>query len=215
MSTKPIDEAELRQHLADTEPGPSELRDLLVRHHTDPDAVEVLCDHADGSFPLLAAVFAAQGQLEAAANHQTKLQKTADPFTQQVGKRLRTRFKDVTGADLREFLRTARAEFPDEDPDLFRTIAFWFIEFVPLPMLTDEVVAEMSIWEDSSPCPELGAGWPPESNDPFLVGRWLMSRYLYNRFGDHEPSWDMFRGVYDAAQTIGDTADLVAAVEHA
>ena len=48
MSGTPVDA--LQRHLADTEAGPSDLRDLLVRHHTDTDAVEALCDHADGRF---------------------------------------------------------------------------------------------------------------------------------------------------------------------
>ena len=38
---------------------------------------------------------------------------------------------------------------------------------------------------------------------------------LRTRFGDHGPSWDMFMGIHDSSQTVVDTADIVAAVEHA
>ena len=42
--------------------------------------------------------------------------------------------------------------------------------------------------------------------------RGLMSRYLYNRFGEHGPSWDMFRELHEPSETAGDTADHV--VDH-
>ena len=45
--------AALRRHLANTEPGPAGLFDLVVRHYRDSAAAEVLCKHAEGSFPLL------------------------------------------------------------------------------------------------------------------------------------------------------------------
>ena len=69
--------------------------------------------------------------------------------------------------------------------------------------------------------PELGAG-PPNSaaeprRDPDAVCdriTWLVSRYLYNRFGDHVPSWETFKNVYPS-KIVGVAADIAAAVEHA
>ena len=205
MSDEPVGADALRQHLTDTEPGPAELRDLLVQHHADLGAVQVLCDYANGEVPLQAAVFAAHEQISEEASHD---------FEGQIDSWWRDQFDGVTGTDLREFFRAARAAFPDEYEFLFGSIAWWFIENVPLPVLTDEVVAEMSIWEDPPPSQELGAGWPPEDGDPDDIGCWLLSRYLYNRFGDHGPSWDAFNETYDPKTlSIGEAADQVEELE--
>ena len=208
---------ELRQHLADTEVGPSELRDLLVLHHADDDAVKVLCDHAkqavplrDGSFPLLAALFAAREQVMCASETQAELEESADDFEWETSSWLEDQFNGATGTALREFFRTARAAFPGEYEFLFRTITGWFIEYVPLPILTDDVVADMTIWETPTPSPELGAGWPPENDETEDVGSWLLSRHLCNRFGEHGPSWEMFMNLYDPQSlSIGEAADQV------
>ena len=208
---------ELRQHLADTEVGPSELRDLLVLHHADDDAVKVLCDHAkqavplrDGSFPLLAALFAAREQVMCASETQAELMESADDFEWETSLWLEDQFNGATGTALREFFRTARAAFPGEYEFLFKTITWWFIEYVPLPILTDDVVADMTIWETPTPSPELGAGWPPENDETEDVGSWLLSRHLCNRFGEHGPSWDVFVKLYDTEfMSIGVAADEV------
>ena len=193
MSGTPVDADALQRHLADTEAGPSELRDLLVRHHTDPDAVEALCDHADGEVPLQAAVFAAHEQVETAAQCQAEPQQAADDFEWQIDSWRRATFDDGTGTDLREFFRTARPAFPDEYEFLLGSIAWWFIDNVPLPILTDEVVAEMSIWEEPCPCPELGAGWTPEDGEyEHRPGRSVQHKYETARKSSAGHSQDTF-----------------------
>ena len=202
MSDEQVDAGALRQHLTDTKPGPSELRDLLVQHHANSGAVEVLCDYANAEVALQAAVFAAHEQISDEASHD---------FEQQIELWREAKFDGVTADGMQEFFRAARAAFAGEYELLLGSIAWWFIEYVPLPMLTDEVVAEMSIWEDPPPSQELGPGCPPDDDDPDLVGCWLMSRYLYNRFGDHGPSWDAFKELYDPQTlSIGEAAEQAA-----
>ena len=209
MSDKPVDADVLRQYLADTKPDPSELRDLLVRHYTDLGAVKVLCKHADGVVPLQAAVFAAHEHFGRFVDPPVELQAVCT-FEQCLASWCQKQFRGVTSPELQEFLRTARDAFPDEHEDLFSTIACWLIEHVPLPVLTDEVVAEMSLWEGLCPSRKLGAGGPPVTGDPDDIGSWLLSRHLCNRFGEHGPSWDVFTKLHDP-QTLstGETADQV------
>ena len=200
MSDIPLDADELLENLASTEVDPTEMRDLLVLYHADLKAVKVLCDHPDERAPLLAAVFAAREQVMFTARRQPELRQSANKFDEQVNTWLRAQLKDVIGPDLGAVLLAVRTLFQGQSTSLFRDNATWFLENVPLPVLTDEVVAEMSIWEDSYPGPslELGAGWPPENRNTGNVGCWLISRYVYNRFGEHGPSWDVFVRLYDS-----------------
>ena len=69
----------------------------------------------------------------------------------------------------------------------------------------------MSAWSYTDLSPQLGAASTPKSHYyPGDVQRWLVSRYLYNRFGTHDPSWDVFKILYDPPETVGATADAVA-----
>ena len=206
----------LRRHLAGTQTDPSGLRDLLVRHHTDPAAVQVLCDHAEGSFPLLAGVFAAQEQIADAGHYQRELRKAAVRFEQQVDSWLRGQFQNAADTDLLSVFCAARAVFSDEDPFPSMRLSYWFIKSAPLATITDKVVAEMSVWDAEDPSLQLWTARSPKNHkDPLHVGHWLLSRYLYNRFGDDDASWFMFRELYDPkVLPIGALADIVAAVEH-
>ena len=206
MSDIPLDVDALRQYLAGTKPDPSELRDLLVKYHTSFDAVKALLDHTNGTVQLLAAVFAGWEEVMYTLRRQPEHQQSADEFDDQVTPWLLAQYKDVTGPDLLAVLPSAQTVPPDPPKHLLDRIATWFLENVPLPVLTNEVVAEMSIWTDSypGPRPELGAGWPPENRNWVDDGCWLISRYLYNRFGEHGPSWDVFVKLYDTEWlTIG------------
>ena len=199
MSDTPVDADALRQYLAGTKPDPSELRDLLVKYHTSFDAVKALLDHTNGTVQLLAAVFAGWEEVMYILRRRPEYQQSADEFDDQVTPWLLAQYKDVTGPDLLAVLPSAQTVPPDPPKHLLDRIATWFLENVPLTVLTDEVVAEMSIWMDSypGPRPELGAGWPPENRNWVDDGCWLISRYLYNRFGEHGPSWDVFVKLYD------------------
>ena len=178
MSIPPIEVFELRRLLTVTGLHPSALLDRMMRHHTDPAAVQALCEHAEKSFPLLSA----------------QCQDTAD-------------------TDLQAVLCTAQTMFSDEDPLLFAWFSYWFIMSVPLEAITDKVVAEMSVWAAPDVCPQLGAAGSPQSHkDLHHAGYWLMSRCLYNRFGKHSESWNVFKMLYDPSKKIGDVADQVASL---
>ena len=217
MSDTAIDADALRQYLADTEPDPAELRDLLVSHYADFDAVKALLDYADGAVPLLAAVFAAHEQIAQAAQYQADLdeaEKALFRFRRQVDPWFPGQCHTLTDTDLLLVLRTARPLISDQVPYLFLRLSAWFIENAPPPLLTDDVVAEMSLATFLRPSPELGAGRPlaPRDRD---FDCWLISRYLYSRFGDHGPSWDMFLQLHvPKAGPIRDPADQVVALRN-
>ena len=204
----------LEEYLTDTEPGLSELRDLLVCHYVDDDAVKVLCKHAERSFPLLAGVFAAHEHLWWTGYRQPELRDTAKWFCGQVDSWFRVQCQNAADTDLCEVLCRSRTVWSDKDPLLSVTLSYRFIEYVPIEALTDKVVTEMSLWAAAGACPQLGAASRPEHNDPHRVGRWLMSRYLHNRFVEHGPSWDVFRKLYEPTKSIGDTADRVDALRN-
>ena len=45
--------------------------------------------------------------------------------------------------------------------------------------------------------------------------RWLVSRYLYNRFGTHDRSWEKYKNATCRAQTVGEAAGIAAVALHA
>ena len=217
MSDTAIDADALQHYLTDKKPGPSELRDLLVSHHADDDAVKALLDYADETVPLLAAVFAAHEQIAQAAQYQADLEeaeKALFRFRRQVDPWFPGQCRDLTDTDLLSVLRAARPLVSVQVPYLLLRLSAWFIENAPPPILTDDVVAEMSIATFSRPSPTLGAGRPlaPRDRD---FDCWLISRYLYSRFGDHGPSWDMFLQLHvPKAGPISDPADQVVALRN-
>ena len=225
MSVTSHNTAALQQRLAGTGAGPSDLYDLMVRHYADPGAVEVLCDHAAGSFPLLVALFAGSKHPKECPPSWSDRKNQLAPlelFDAQVKSLAGAMFAHATEAGLLEGLRTARSGLPGGSPATLGTVSRWFAAHAPLEALTDRVTAEMSRWPMEGLSPELGAGPSNSAVKPLRYTdtvcdriSWLMSRYLYNRFGDHGPSWEMFKNLYDPSQTVVDIADIVAAVEHA
>ena len=238
MSDTSHNTAALQQSLTDTGPDPAGLFDLVVRHYADPGAVEVLRKHAEGSFPSLVTVYAALKQIELLQtkellklNHteQAKL-KHMEPSDArkaylalhgQVDSSAGAMFAHATEADLLESFRTVCSGLPDGGLDWTVMVSYFFAEYAPLDALTARVTAEMP-WKSMMGCsPELGAG-PPNSaaepsRDPDAVGdriAWLVSRYLYNRFGDHAQSWEGFGHVYPS-EIVGVAADIAAAAVHA
>ena len=227
MSVTSHNTAALQQRLTSTGAGPSDLHDLMVRHYADPDAVEALCNHAAGSFPSLVALFAASKHHKnrplsfAAKRKQSPSQRRSLRLSDaQVKSLTDAMFASATEPDLLEGLRTAHSGLPDGTPSMLVWVSRWFAADAPLEALTDRVVVEMAWRPVGRFCPELGAGPLPAprsrvdaAHNRTRVG-WMMSRYLHNRFGTHDPSWEMFKKVYDPSQTIGDTADLVVTVQH-
>ena len=240
MSDTSHNTAALQQILADTEPDPAGLFDLVVRHYTEPGAAEVLCKHAEGSFPSLVALYAGLKQIillqckellklnrteQALLKHMepSKARKASLALHDQVTSLAGAMFPHATEADLLESFRTVCSGLPDAGRFWPVQVSYFFAKYAPLEALTDRVTAEMP-WRPMMGCsPELGAGPPWLSaaepiRDPDAVCdriRWLVSRYLYNRFGKHDQSWTMFRHVHDPGDRVGDVADLVAAAEHA
>ena len=212
--------AALRQHLASIVPGQPDLLDLVVRYYTDPAAGDALCDHEEGSVPLLVAVYTSLDRVTQIRRLEYQMirggcretYKAAHRFGTQAKSRIHTQLAHATEAYLLEGLRVARNGLPAENPYMLSAVSLLFAEHGPLAALTDRVTAEMSWSVASGLSPELGAG-PPTT--PGHCGdidriRWLMSSYLYNRFGDHDPSWVMFKHVHGYGTMVGDTADHVA-----
>ena len=219
MSDTSHNTAALQRILTDTDPDPAGLFDLVVSHYTDPGAVEALCNHAAGSFPLLVALFAGskhhKTRLVAKIVKSPSLRRSLLHSDAKVRSLTDAMFASATEPALVEGLRTAHSGLPDGTPSMLVGVSRWFAGDAPLEALTDRVIAEMA-WRFVEPfCPELGAGPLPDPETRFdedgrIRGYWLMSRYLYNRFGEHGPSWDVFRQVHRPSQTIGEAADTVA-----
>ena len=221
MSDTPLDADALRQYLTDTEPGPSELRDLLVCLHADPGAIKVLCKHAERSPSLHGAVFAARDQLAKIVAQEYRAgiwhDLTTEPQTaaalagHQIDSWLRTQCQNVADTEVQAVLRTVRTELADEDPYLPVRLSYWFSDSIPHEAMTDKMVAEMSLTTGEFVGQDLVVG-PNEYHDlyPHLECLRLVSCYVHNRFGDHGPSWDAFKMLYDSPEAVGATADTVA-----
>ena len=223
MSNTSQSTAALQQRLTSTGAGPSDLHDLMVRHYADPDVVEALCYHAAGSFPSLVALFAGSKHPKNRPLSWSDRKNQLAPlelFDAQVKSLTAAMLTSATEPDLLEGLRTAHSGLPGGTPSMLVWVSRWFAAKAPLEALTDRVVVEMAWRPVEQFCPELGAGPLPAprsrrdaAHNRTRVG-WMMSRYLHTRFGTHDPSWEMFKKVYDPSQTIGDTADLVVTVQH-
>ena len=212
---------ELRQHLADTTIGPAEMFGLASLYYTDPAAVAVLCEHAKGSFRLLVGLHAAQEHVmtfPVVASQHDRWR-----FRDQVFSCVTDQCRSATETSLLEGLRTARTVFAGGSTHAFRDgplyVSNLFAAHAPPEALTDRAAAEMSVqytWrlsprlgrERRRPTPLAGRGvqYKPPSD-------WVVSRFLLSRFGEHVPSWDMFKHLYTRDASVGDLADLVAAVE--
>ena len=220
----------LRQHLADTTIGPAEIYALAVVYYPDPDAIAVLCEHAAGSsmrersFRLLVGLYAAQVfdmlDLDALAFDSVARCRSRGKINTCTVDMVRR----ASEAELLEGLCTARAVFSDGSTFAFRdgplVVSDLFAAHAPDRALTDRVVAEMAVMcsDGFLLSPELGR----ESRHQRTATRdvrytrdadWAVSRLLLSKFGDHVPSWDMFKHMYTPEARIGDAIDLVVAVE--
>ena len=212
---------DLRQHLADTAIDPAEMFGLASLYYTDPSAVAVLCEHAKGSFRLLVGLFAAQ-------EHVMTLSVVAgmhdrNRFRDQVFACVTDQCRSATEADLLEGLRAARSVFGEGSIHTFRHgpryVSDIFAAHAPVESLTGHTAAEMSVQHSWRLSPRLGheprrprrasirgVTYTPPSN-------WVVSRLLLSMFGEHVPSWDMFKHLHTPDIRIGDLADLVVEVE--
>ena len=129
MSATSHNTAAFQQSLSGLGPDPAGLFDLVVHHCTDSAAAEVLCNHAEGSFPLLVALFA--GQKHAKKRQQPswpalkKYLMTMLPFDKQVESLAGAQLAHATEAGLLEGLRTARSGLPDGSPVMLGTVSRW------------------------------------------------------------------------------------------
>ena len=207
----------LPRHLTVTTIGPADMCALASVFYADSDAVDALCNHAKGSFCQLVALFAA-AQEPASAYHVTASKHNRDRFRDRVVTSVVNQVRDATETDLLEGLGTARTVFTGGSLRPYRRGALYvselFAEHAPLESLTDRVVAEMALRFPHELSPGLGLLPRRSSNMPGLpfTDRFV-SRHLLSRFGFHGPSWTMFKHVHTPEATIGDVADLVAAVE--
>ena len=207
----------LRRHLTDTTIGPAEMCGLASVFYADSDVVDALCNHAKGSFCQLVALFAA-AQEPASAFRVTTNKHSRDRFRDRVVTSVVNQVRDATEANLLEGLGTARTVFTGGILRPYRRgplyVSELFAAHAPLVSLTDRVVAEMALRFPQELSPGLGLLPLRSSNLPGLpfTDRFV-SRHLLDRFGFHGPSWDMFKQVHTPEATIGEIADLVAAVE--
>ena len=200
---------ELRQYLADTDIGPAEMFDLALVYSPDPSAVAVLCEHAAGSFRLLAGVCAARQYVRWYRPDQPQ-------FYLLSREREVYRIFDASEADLLEGLDTARAVAADgcirhHQPSP-HYISGLFAREAHHEALTDRVIAEMSVWNTRGLSPMLGHETRRRNHRTPLVDLYV-SQFLLREFGEHAPSWEMLHQMYIPEARIGDVVDLVVAVE--
>ena len=209
----------LRWRLAETTIGPAEMYELASTRFDDPDAVDALCVHATGSFPRLVGLYAAQ-QHVATFSTATFVPNCRDRFRDQVFSCAVDQCRRATETDLLEGLHTARTVFTDAGarPQWHAPtyISGLFAEHAPLVSSTARVAAEMSVRFTHRLSPELGLETRRAWKGPrFPAHRadQVVSRLLLSKFGDHAPSWDMFKQIHTPDVRIGDVVDLVLAVE--
>ena len=207
----------LRRHLADTTIGPAEMFGLAVIYCADPDAVDILCEHATGSFRLLVGLYAAQEHVTTYLAVGDDVDR--DRFRDRVVPCVVDHVRSASEADLLEGLHTARIVFTGGSTRPYRPgphyVSGLFAEHAPLGALTDRVAAEMSVRFTHCLSPELGLETHRSPRRRFtspLADRFV-SRFLLSRFGFHAPSWDMFKHMHIPEASTGDVVNMVAAVE--
>ena len=209
----------LQRHLTETTVGPAEMYALGLVYYPDPDAVDALCEHATGSFCQLVALFAA-----AQEHRKPRLAVAAGPHERnrafdRVLRCMVDHARTATETDLLEGMHTARTVFADTCRP-YSTVPLrmsqLFAEYAPLGSLTDRVAAEMSVrfTHDLSPalCHKTRRAWKGPRFPAHRADQ-LVSRLLLSKFGEHVPSWDMFKQVHTPETRVGDVVDLVVAVE--
>ena len=202
----------LRQHLTDTTIGPADMFGLGLVYFADPDAVDVMCEHAKMSFRLLIGLYAASTHLPGRPVTSIAEARRRDWVRYQVSSCVVDQTRSATETDLLEGLDTARALFDAGrnrtfQNDLFAVSAF-FAAYAPEESLTDRVVAEMSL-----SCTDLLSPAKAHVHPSSRRTDQLVSRFLLTKFGNHAPSWDMFKHLHVPDARIGDVAGLVLEVE--
>ena len=209
----------LRQHLTDTTISPVEMFSLGLVHYPDPEAVDVLCETAAGSFRRLVGLYAAQrhvGNRRRTASHPDR-----HWFCDRVQSCVASACGDALDADLLEGLHTARTMFDGGSTFAFRNtpmfVSHRFAEHAREGALCDRVIAEMSVSDTDLLSPELGfetrCSTPRRGATTTPLIYQYVSRLLLSRFGFHAPSWEMFKHVHTSDARIGEIVDLVLKVE--
>ena len=104
----------------------------MLRHHTDPDAVQVLCDDAKRSIPCAGSGVCRSGTTLEGLVHSSDGTGDARPRAgRQIESWLRAQCQNVTDSDLCEILRTARTELSGGRPVLTIDLSIWFGESSP------------------------------------------------------------------------------------
>ena len=201
---------QLRQHLAVIDIDPAEMFGLGLVYFADPDAVDVMCEHAKMSFRLLIGLYAASAHLPGRPVTSIADARIHDWFRDQVSSCVVDQVRSATETDLLEGLDTARALFDAGrartfQNDLF-TISAFFAEYALEEALTDRVVAEMSLSFTDLLSP--GQAHVHPSSRRTCPSQYI-SRFLLSKFGKHAPSWDMFKQIHTPDVRIGDVVDLV------
>ena len=200
---------QLRQHLAVTDIDPAEMFGLGLVYFTDPAAVDVMCEHAKMSFRLLIGLYAASAHLPGRPVTSIADARIHDWFRDQVSSCVVDQVRSATETDLLEGLDTARALFVTGRPRTFQNDLFaisdLFAEYALEEALTDRVVAEMSLSFTDLLSPAMSSRRTSPSQ--------CISRFLLSKFGNHVPSWDMFKHLHVPTARIGDVAGLVLEVE--
>ena len=211
---------QLRQHLAVTDIDPAEMFGLGLVYFADPDAVDVMCEHAKMSFRLLIGLYAAQ-------RHVKNRRRTASHldrhwfFCDRVQSCMASACGDALDVDLLEGLHTARTMFDGGSTFAFRNtpmfVSHLFAEHAREGALCDRVIAEMSVSDTDLLSPELGfetrCSAPRRGTTTTPLIYQYVSRFLLTRFGFHGPSWEMFKHVHTSDARIGDVVGLVLEVE--
>ena len=212
MSIPPIEVFELRRLLTVTGLHPSALLDRMMRHHTDPAAVQALCEHAEKSFPLLSA----------------QCQDTADTDLQAVLCTAQTMFSDEDPLLFAWFSYWFIMSVPLEaiTDKVVAEMSVWAAPDVCPPLgaagspQNHKDLHHAGYWLMSR-CLYNRFGKHSESWHVFMkmydpskkigdVADQVAS--LHTRFGKHSESWDVFKMLYDPSKKIGDVADQVASL---
>ena len=210
MSIPPIEVFELRRLLTVTGLHPSALLDRMMRHHTDPAAVQALCEHAEKSFPLLSA----------------QCQDTADTDLQAVLCTAQTMFSDEDPLLFAWFSYWFIMSVPLEaiTDKVVAEMSVWAAPDVCPPLgaagspQNHKDLHHAGYWLMSR-CLYNRFGKHSESWHVFMkmydpskkigdVADQVAS--LHTRFGKHSESWDVFKMLYDPSKAFGDVADQVA-----
>ena len=183
-----------------------------------PRTTRVLSEPATGSFQLRAALYAAQEHVTthiAAADEYDR-----DRFVAGVVPCVTRQVRKASETDLLDGLGTAQALFTGGSSRPYHPApvhgSTLFAEHAPRWSLTDGAVTEMSVRFTHLLSPKSGleaAESCPRRRESGAVTDQLVPRLLLSKFGEHAPSWDMFKQIHTPETRVGDVVDMVVAVE--